>query len=969
MPAEIKQFFSPEAEKQIKFGLEAFPQMEKSLKDADKAAQAFTANFEKAKNIDTNINKASVATGKLTDQLSSYQAVAKESEALNKQIIKTDAKLKVSREENYKQLVRNQVALQNKRKEVKEEIKLEKAAESSITAKAARLKELREAYDNAAEGVRDEFLPEIQKLDKEIKEARAESGRFQDRVGEYPSAFSKIRQGVDGATKALRVFITNPIVAVVSLIAGALAGLFAAFKKSEKGAQLLAKGTGLLQGLFSQLVKLSVTVFNAITKVFNDPLGAVKDLGNSIKDNILARFEAAQKLAGLVGQAIRQLFKGDFKELKETAKEAGDAVVQIGTGFSGKEIVDGVKGIGDALKETTEEVVNTTNAFINLAAERRNIIKQNREIQKSVGDLQTQEELLSSLADDTTKSIEERNKASLEAADIIEKRAEKEQQIAQNNLSILQQEIRLRRSNGEDVEALLDQELSAFTALQDAQRSYTLAVQDNIKTRNELAQDQLERDLDYLIDAFDNQKTINERRIADDERTFEERQKILDETTALANSSFDEQIKTIQQGTNEQINANELLAISDAKVLAERVKGLKLSDILNGRLLEIIRERKTVLEDLAEAQSDLNKNISEEEKKEIEARAAFAIAEKEREEQAKVNILRAKLADGVISEEQYQSDVRQIRIDSLNEDAARLQALLKIEGITAENRLKVEEELTKTLGDLDNELTDQYVDNKEREKAADEEKLERMRKEAEFLNEFTQLGVDLTNQLYDNQIAKSQQAADEQIANLQKRYDAGLISEDQFEKGKLNIQKKADKEQAKLKRKQAIADKAAALINIAINTAVAISKVLGQTGIFGLAAWIPIAALGALQAGIVAAKPIPTFAGGTESTPDTFIAGEKGRELMVTPSGELVMADKPTLYTGMHGTKVIPNTETELLMAGRDAPASDERMLNEIIGLRNDVRNKREYHIDFRKKTLSDRKGNYWRNYINRMVE
>jgi len=79
-----------------------------------------------------------------------------------------------------------------------------------------------------------------------------------------------------------------------------------------------------------------------------------------------------------------------------------------------------------------------------------------------------------------------------------------------------------------------------------------------------------------------------------------------------------------------------------------------------------------------------------------------------------------------------------------------------------------------------------------------------------------------------------------------------------------------------------------------------------------------IATLGAAQAGLILQQPlpeIPAFGTGTASTPDTFIAGERGREIGITKSGKaFITPDQATLYSGMPGTKIIPNQLAELVL-------------------------------------------------------
>lgn len=147
-------------------------------------------------------------------------------------------------------------------------------------------------------------------------------------------------------------------------------------------------------------------------------------------------------------------------------------------------------------------------------------------------------------------------------------------------------------------------------------------------------------------------------------------------------------------------------------------------------------------------------------------------------------------------------------------------------------------------------------------------------------------------------------------------------------------ERRFEEERKEAARRQAKQAKALALLEIAINTAVAVSKVLGQTGIFGLAAWIPVAALGAAQAAAVAAQPIPEFRKGvTGFQGGAFIAGEEGPEMVVTGSR----------------TNVITNENTERLLAALDRPSlpgaaafDDRRLVSELQALRMDVQDQTE---------------------------
>lgn len=415
--------------------------------------------------------------------------------------------------------------------------------------------------------------------------------------------------GVKNLGKSFKVLLANPVVLILSLIVGALSALFSAFKKSKTGAELLTKATGIVNGLMSMLVGISERVAQSLKRLFDDPIAAIKDFGKAVIENIINRFEATLEMAGAVGRAIGSLLKGDFDAAKNAAKDAGTAMTQFTTGLDGEQ----QKAFASSLKDATEEVRRQTNAFVALEEAKKNQIRINTNLGKSIENLTTQVELNNQIADDGTLSFKVREEAAEKARIAIEKRAAKEIQLAKNSVSLINQEIALRKANGENISDLLQQQGDAVRGVIAAERELLLAERENDKQRRELKQDRLEKDLDILIDGFDNQKTINERLIDDERKTFEERFKILEKTEALAQKSFDKQIATIQQFTGLQVNANALLAEQDATRLNQRIRDLGLSEIIEGRLLEIIRERKTALSDLNGLETELNKTRLEQE--------------------------------------------------------------------------------------------------------------------------------------------------------------------------------------------------------------------------------------------------------------------------------------------------------------------------------------------------------------------
>ena len=518
-----------------------------------------------------------------TDELS------KEYEKLNKAYSETNKEIQRVRAERAKA---NQMA--------KAEARLAESAAGSYNALSAQYT-INKIKLNAMSAEQRQATKAGQELEKATKEIYEEMKRLQEATGKTALNVGNYKEGIKSAIsetfgfgKAMQVVSKTPLLAVITLVVAALGALFQAFTRSKRGAELMAKASGAIEGVMTLLVKVANNVADVLVSLWEDPIQGVKDLWAAIKDNIVSRFQGLISLFHAVGAGLQGLWERDLPALKKAAKDAAQAVVQLGTGMD-----------PDAQREFSEAINETVAAMAALATMRRDIIRQNRELTKQAEQLATAEQLAQVIADDATRSFAEREEAAERSREALERRAAVEVRVAQNNLSLIERELAIRRAAGEDVEGLMDQQLSAFQALAAAQRDYTVTVADNEKTRRELVQDRLERDLDILIDGFDNIKTINERIIADEQETAERRRAVLAETTRLADESFARQIATIQEFTGVQVSANELIAESDAVVLNQRIRALGLSEIIEGRLLEIIRERRLAVDDLARAQKEL----------------------------------------------------------------------------------------------------------------------------------------------------------------------------------------------------------------------------------------------------------------------------------------------------------------------------------------------------------------------------
>lgn len=192
------------------------------------------------------------------------------------------------------------------------------------------------------------------------------------------------------------------------------------------------------------------------------------------------------------------------------------------------------------------------------------------------------------------------------------------------------------------------------------------------------------------------------------------------------------------------------------------------------------------------------------------------------------------------------------------------------------------------------------------------------------LNDYAQTAISLGYGVVD----QLNRASERRIQQLEKEKERELELAANNADARVAIQKRYDELIAKEKRKEAQANKVNALFQIAVNTAVAASKAASQTGI-GAAIAVPIViALGAAQAAIVLAQPLPQFEKGTENAPEGYaVVDEKGSELIVDRHGRLKEVGRnegPRVTYLDQGDKVYTAEQTKQILTKNIIEKQDE---------------------------------------------
>ena len=238
-------------------------------------------------------------------------------------------------------------------------------------------------------------------------------------------------------TKSLGKSIKSMGVALKAAGIGLIVGAFVKMKEilgeNQKVVDFFSTAFETLSIMVNDFVNFVIDNFGSVVdgfkSVFEDPLQSIKDLGQAIKDNLLERFYSAIEVLGFLGEAAKKFFEGDFAGAWESAKNAGEELVDVMTGVDntlekGKEI----------LSEVTEAVVDYTTATVKQAKANVELVKSSELAeainQRLIEQYDRAAEKQRQIRDEERNTIEDRIKANDELGRVLEEQEKKMLELA-----------------------------------------------------------------------------------------------------------------------------------------------------------------------------------------------------------------------------------------------------------------------------------------------------------------------------------------------------------------------------------------------------------------------------------------------------------------------------------------------------------------------------------------------------------
>ncbi len=755
----------------------------------------------------------------------------KEAEKLKKQLLELE-------DDQVKAKIKFQKATQQQKKALTDELILQDKQSGTLEKLMAQNRKLRRE--------REKLNLETEDGKKRLKEINDELDDNNEVIKENSDALKKQKLNVGNYTESIEQ-ATGELGGMIKGIKDSIDGIkdqAKAFMIQAKSADTSAKKIRLIgKAVKASGIGLLIAMLGSVVSSMGDTRQGVLNLQGSM--------QKATAVISMLGNKVMDFFEGIGLKIEKAKLEIKDF---FGAGDENEmekrlKEIDARLDVLSKKKYKPGDVIENIDKTIMKTFEFENALaKTSDEIER----LRGQEELLEERTGDMTISFDKQREAQGEYNETVKERIALESKLAGQNVDLQALKIRQSLINaGKDysIEQIKNLEFlnkesdwikinsDALAELRDAKTEQiakdnelaTALAKNALEARN-TAKDDFEKELDYAIDAFDVQKTINERIINSEKSTLAEREALTEETIALADSAFKNQTKLVEDYTKQRIDFDALLKMNDEEEIRRTLKKNDLNETTLTRILEILKERKIVVQDLAEIEDetankriDKNRQIADSiqniEQDDFDLKIELLEKEFDKEKELRDKSFEDDKIKGQESVKELKArldEIKQVRIQQLKDQAEfdrlqveeevieedeKAQKIKEINEILANDIIRLDNETLETKKDIDEEEVEQ--EEKKEEELADVRK-QRADDQLAILEALT----NVANEYADKRIAKIDEeieASENRFNSLQELANNGniLAKESLAEEAKLIAEQNKKKEQME-KRKQRV---------------------------------------------------------------------------------------------------------------------------------------------------------------------
>jgi hypothetical protein len=437
-----------------------------------------------------------------------------------------------------------------------------------------------------------ELSKELAGLKDRLKETEINSLRFTEALAAQPGVAGLVGQSLEGLRGTMKVFMANPIIALLAGITAAFVALKESLSRTEEGQaklnQISEAFTKIMNGLFAviepiammiadlviellsseKVMKVLSTTVGVLTGTFTALFGIGKELVGFVVNNFVNAFKTLTDVAGSAGKVLKGVFTFDLELIKEGLSDVGKS---ISTGFDS--FVDNAKntatGIGTAVVDGVNKGFESgANAFKEgakrLTEEEKEAAKKAEEERKKLAEESARK------ADEARKKKEEEDK---------KQREEQQKLLDEANKILVEQYIQSLESRDAEVfkrEAVFIEQrakliaagITDFTLLEENYRKDIAAINKKFDEEEDAKEkERLDKIKEIQKAEFDERLLGLENELAVESLSFDKRRELIAQKEALLLQQED--LTQQQRVAIARAASNEIMAIDMAELDAK----------------------------------------------------------------------------------------------------------------------------------------------------------------------------------------------------------------------------------------------------------------------------------------------------------------------------------------------------------------------------------------------------------------
>ena len=297
----------------------------------------------------------------------------------------------------------------------------------------------------------------------------------------------------------------------IGLLVQIVATLIKKFTENKKVAEALEVVFAGIGAVINTIFELAEPLGEVLINAFNNPMEALKNIGNAIKQNIINRLEGLLEFIPAVGEAIKLVFQGEWTQAGKVAADAAGKMV-LGVEDITEKVGEAAEAVGEFANDFVKKTRTAIKSSNDLVKAQQRLRDQQRDLNVEYAEARAEIEQLKQQRDDERLSIQERIAAAQEASDKDSEFAQKRMDIANAEVSLIQREIALQGETEERLDRLAEARIAAAEAAESS-----AAVQTELMTsiaglqNEELARQQelIEKERDRIDGIISRQSEID----------------------------------------------------------------------------------------------------------------------------------------------------------------------------------------------------------------------------------------------------------------------------------------------------------------------------------------------------------------------------------------------------------------------------------------------------------------------------